>query len=497
MKKLLIVFLALFTHLHHAQSITTLKVNETDNFKDDSRRATLEIKSIHTNKNGKTGLVRLNKKELVFDVINNQNQKTFGKTLRLEKKEGFVGELFFGDEIKIFTVESPSKKERVVNVYKFNLEKNQLKKNVLFNTTISKNSELIKIGNKNKRQTNFAISPDGKYLAISTDNISKNSNAYTIRVYNAQNLELIFKKPFQEHQERYYEHNDLVIDNNLNVYDLGKLFTKGKSEKKKGKANYNFVLNKITKKDIHSINIKPDDIHLQSLTAKTFDDDLYLLGFYSEKNTRLAKGACAYVVDLENFKLIKSNKLQFPLDVYNDLYGEKKGERKKDDELGSFEIDHVLKDDHGNNYIIAEKFYITTTYVGGMYGGMTVTTPHYDDIIVLKINAESNIEWGRSIFKRSTSPSYNAFIKNDKLHIILNSGKSITVKNDGRKKVSKGFLESTSLYDFEYSNEGEVSHSKIQDNKNKTNYTPYHGNYENDKFIMISEGNNPKFMILE
>ena len=244
------------------------------------------------------------------------------------------------------------------------------------------------------------------------------------------------------------------------------------------------------------VDIKPEEIHLQSLTVKTFDQNLYLLGFYSEKNTRFAKGACAYVIDLNDFKLIKSNKLQFPADIYNDIYGEKRGERKKDNELGSFEIDHVLKDNNGNNYIIAEQFYVTTNYVGGMYG-VVMSTPHYDDIIVLKINTESNIEWGRSIFKRSTSPSYNAFIKNNNLHIILNSGKSITSKDDGRKKVSKGLFEGTSLYDFEYSQNGEVSYNKIQDNKNKINYTPYYGNYENDKFIMISEGNNPRFMILE
>ena len=41
---------------------------------------------------------------------------------------------------------------------------------------------------QNKRQTNFSISPDNKFIAIATDNIKKNSNSYDIHVFDSETL---------------------------------------------------------------------------------------------------------------------------------------------------------------------------------------------------------------------------------------------------------------------------------------------------------------------
>jgi hypothetical protein len=135
----------------------------------------------------------------------------------------------------------------------------------------------------------------------------------------------------------------------------------------------------------------------------------------------------------------------------------------------------------------------------GMNGaGYWTTTFHYDDILILKFDKEGNVNWGRSVFKRSTTPSYNAFLKNNELHILLNSGKNLTEKSDGRTKVSRGWFESTALYDFKYSNNGDVEYNKIQDNKGNNFYTPYFGTFNNDRFVVISDGGRKKqFMILE
>lgn len=133
-----------------------------------------------------------------------------------------------------------------------------------------------------------------------------------------------------------------------------------------------------------------------------------------------------------------------------------------------------------------------------MNGGYWTTTYHYDDILILKFNAQGELDWGRSIFKRATSPSYNAFLKNDELHVVLNSGKNLTEKKDGRTKASKGWFESSALYDFVYSSNGDVSYDKIQNNKGKTFYLPYYGTFSNNKFIMMSSARKKKqFMILE
>ena len=59
----------------------------------------------------------------------------------------------------------------------------------------------------------FSLSPNGNYFAIATDNIRKNKNSYTIRVFDAKTEKLIFKKAYQEGVKRVFEHNDLYVDN--------------------------------------------------------------------------------------------------------------------------------------------------------------------------------------------------------------------------------------------------------------------------------------------
>jgi len=84
------------------------------------------------------------------------------------------------------------------------------------------------------------------------------------------------------------------------------------------------------------------------------------------------------------------------------------------------------------------------------------------------------------------------------LHVILNSGKNLKEKKDGRVKASKSFWESSSLYDFTYTESGEITREKIQDNNGNTTYIPYLGNYKKGKFIMFNHSkNNRRLMILD
>ena len=199
---------------------------------------------------------------------------------------------------------------------------------------------------------------------------------------------------------------------------------------------------------------------------------------------------------------ISQNKsFKLPESVYKDLYNENKAKRKKNKgkELSSYYVDYVIDDNKGNTYLLAEEFFITTNYVStGAGGGYVQTVFHYNNVLVLKLNAENELEWARSVFKRATGPSYNAFIKNEELHVVLNSGRNLIKKDDGRVKVSKGFLESTSLYDITFNDKGDVSYNKIQDNKGNTFYTPYYGVFNGECFITISRsGGKKQFLILE
>ena len=495
MKKLFFFICTFVLTFTFAQNTSSLTFKESAEYRDEVK--TNNILSIHTTTSGQTGIIRDSKKNILFDIFDKDLNKVFSKVVESSKKETFVGELFFNDEIKFFTEYASNKTERTIYCHIFNIKEQSLKKVTLFETTVNKNESLF--WGKKKRLTNIAISPDGNYVAISTDDIKKDVNSYTIRVFNANTLDIVYTKAYQEDAERYYEHNDMSVDNEATVYSLGKLFLEGRKQKKKGEANYEFILNRITENENKQLNIKLDEDHIQSLNISSINNEIHLLGFFSEKRAGRIKGGCNFIIDTDQFTVKEKRAFNLPGQVYEDLYGYRKAKRKDDKELSGFGVDYVLFDSQGNTYILAEEFYITSQYIyNGNMGGYWSYTYHYDDILILKFSAAGELSWGRSIFKRATSPSYNAFIKDDKLHVILNSGKNLSEKEDGRTKASKGWFESTALFDFVYTADGEVSYDKIQDNKGKTMYIPFYGTFENDSFIMMSDGRTKKqFMILQ
>ncbi len=490
----------LVTVVTFAQNTTKLKVLESTEFKDKIKSG--EVLSIHVSPSGFTGIVRNSKKNLLFDVFNESLERTKNILVPKDKNEIFYSDLTFNNILKVFTVFSPSKKERIVYCHEFNIDNGAHKKTELFKADVEKNQSIF--SGSNKRETGFAMSSNGKYFVVSTDDIKKNSNSYTVHVYNSETLSLIYKKDYQKNIEKFYEPNDLFIDNQANVYSLGKLFLEGRREKKKGKANYDFILNKITKTNTQStkVNFNKEE-HISSLIISNSEEEvLKLMGFYSDEKAGRIKGTLIFDVDTENLKVTKNKSFKLPEDVYNDLYSETTAKRKKDKEaeLSNYYIDYVINDSLGNTYLIAEEFFITQHYVpnGINGGGSWVTTYHYNNILVMKLNPYGELEWGRSIFKRAGAPSYNAFVKNDELHVILNSGKNLTKKDDGRIKVSKGWFESSLLYDIVFNDEGKVLYDKIQDNKGNTFYRPYYGVYNRDRFITISKsGGKKQFLILE
>lgn len=500
-KKLLpLVLLCLCVFISNAQekSTTKLKITESAEYKDEVKVEGIDV--IYTNSAGKTAIVRFGKKNILLDVFDSNLDKDFFKLIKKEKKEVYKGHLSYNDEIKVFTVYSPKRKERILYCHTFNIKNNTHQKTKLFEANVKKGGGLF--SGSNKRQTSFAISPNQQYIAIATDNIKKKSNSYAIHVFNSTDLSLMFKKSYQDHEKNYFEHNDLYIDDEATVYSLGKLYLEGRFDKNNGKANYEFVLHKISQKGTSHTSIELEDEFVRTLVMNQNKNQLHLLGFYSEKNSNRIKGGCDFIINEATLDVVSEKKTELPQEVYEDLYGDRRGKRKKEKgkELRNFYVDYTLEDSQGNTYLLAEEFYITTQFVntGLNNNGYWRDTFHYDDILILKFNKNGELSWGRSIYKRATTPSYNAFLKNDELHVILNSGKNLIEKKDGRTKVSKGLFESSSLYDIVFSTEGNVSYDKVQDNSGNTYYMPYYGTYTDGKFITTTTKRKKKqFLKLE
>lgn len=479
-----------------AQS-TYFNITESQKFKDKNK--TTVVEAVYTTDTNETIVARSTFKNLIFEIYDNKANIVFNYEAPLNKRESIVGELFYGNTLKIFTVFSPTKTERVISCHLLNIVDETYKKIELYNTTVEKRQLLF--SGQNKRQTNFSISPNEQFLAIATDNIKKNINSYLIHVFDAQTLQLLYTKEYYSNEEKFFQSSDMAIDNSGNIYNLGKEYIKGRKDKKDNKANYTFVLNKINKESIETQHIAlGEQEYIESLRIIFKEDTMNFVGFYSEERSGRIKGIIQIKIDNNTLAVLEKKSFKLPKEVYEGIYGYRKAVKKSKKELRSFYLDYFLEDEFGNVYIVAEEFYVTQSYVSnGMNGGgYWATTYHYDDILILKFNTEGKLEWGRSIFKKDGSPSYYAFTYRDKLHIFLNSGKNLKEKKDGRVKVSKSWFESSVLYDFVYDKDGNVTREVIQENKGKTRYIPYSGSFRDGKFIMFNHSKNRKrLMILE
>ena len=171
LKKLHYLFL-LFAFSGYTQSETSLSVTETVPFKDESH--TYEILTMKTTEEGFTGLVRQGKRDLAFDIFDSEQKNIFSEVVDIERKEKYIGDVFHGNEFKIITVIRVNKMDREIYCHSFNLKTKTLNKQLLFKTSVKRKQELFYVSNK--RQTSVAISPNGQFMVIATDDYNKNTN---------------------------------------------------------------------------------------------------------------------------------------------------------------------------------------------------------------------------------------------------------------------------------------------------------------------------------
>ncbi|WP_415374101.1 hypothetical protein [Patiriisocius sp. Uisw_017] len=484
MKRILLITLLISQGLIFAQNESNFRVYESPIYKDEVK--TDSVRAIYTSKSGKTGVIRNDKKEIVFDLFDESLTNIHSKLVETDRKETYIGDIFYNNEINVFTETFPDKDIKVLTCYVFNLEDKTNKKIELSSTTIDKKMSLF----SNEKGAEFSMSPDMTSFSITNYTIHRDEIFYHISVFDSKTYELIYSQEVSRNENKFYSLSEIQIDDNKNVFLLSESFYDEETPRLKSEKNRGFIVEKFSESKYSKLDLHIENKYIKSLKAVSNDNEYNLYGFYSDSGLNAIKGVCNILIDIEDFE-IKDKKLQdLPTQIYADLFGSDKAEKKKGKELFEYKIDYILKDNKDNVYLTAEQFYIT--YQNNQ------KVEHYDDILIIKFNPEGDLDWGRSIFKYDYKPSYNAFVKNNNMHIILNSGKKLKELNDGRTKTSKGLFETSALYDFTYKSTGDSEIYKIQNNKNNTYYRPNFGNYVKGKFIMISDSRNERqFMTLE
>ncbi|WP_431128993.1 hypothetical protein [Flagellimonas flava] len=475
---------------------TYFNITETPGYQDTNKASA--VKAVHTTSDGEIAIASVGKKKLMFDVYDDKANRVFNQFTLLEKKESVVDHIAHDNLLKVFTIYKPTKTEREIRCRILDVENKTLEQVELFKAVVEKKQALF--SGQNKRQTHFAVSPNGNYFAIATDNVKKTANSYNVRVYDSHNMELVYTKAFFENPEKFFKSFDMTLSDEGSVFTVGKEYKDGRAERQGENPNYDIVLHKISEENSISSRIGLDsNQHIDDLKIVNKTSHLDLYGFYSETRAGRITGLSKITVDKENIDKADIKLSKLPESVLTDLYSAKRAEVKKDKDLAQYLLDYVIEDDEGNTTLLAEQFYVTQTYVSnGQYGGYMMTVLHYDNILVLRLDNNGDVQWGRSIFKVASAPSYNAFMVKDKLHVMFNTGK-VKTKTDGRVKAKTGIFQKTALYDYVYSIDGEVVQEKIRDNSGINDiYHPYNGSYQDEKFIMLNASNeNKKVMLLE
>jgi len=482
----------------HAQS-TYFNVTETEPFKDSRRGSSLE--GAFTLASGEIVAVRAAKKELLVSSFDANYNLQSDIELNLERKESYLGSSISDEKLRVFTVYDVDKNRREVYCHTYSISSRTVIKTKLYTATSStqKRSKYGAYGPK-KHNENFRGSPDGNYLAFAVDNINSKTNSYSIRVYD-RDLNLVYDRSYYSDIERNFKFDDFIVTNDAEIISVGKLYKVGKKDRRNGKANYDYVIHKVTENENSSSVLRLKNNFINELRFAQTDALIRLFGFYSELSSYRMKGALSYNMQGTNIEDISLKQGPFPETIFQDLFREARAERlkEKEKEFRDFYLDYAFVDENGNSYLLAEEFYITqSTSSNGAMGGMSTSTQyHYDDILIIKFDSAGDILWGRGILKKDNAPSYNALVMDNELHVFFNTGKKIKNKTDGRKKAKRHFFSSTALFDVVFDANGKDTFEMIQENKGKAIYRPYLGTYDFDKFILANLSKSKKqFLIL-
>ena len=472
MKIILTFVLFLFTfNIIHSQEKNRLKVYESIEFPNKTKGDS--IQSVHILRNGITSILKIRKKEILIDIFNDKLEKKGSISFEKNRKETYIGDFKFNDEVRVFTESYPERNILVINCYNFNISSKTKEKKEILKSKIDAKHILFSIDKSNS----ISASLNSKYFSTISHINHDGKIHFNVNVFDSNDFKLIYNKKYERQESQKYSIYETITSNDKDVYILGKSYFNPEKPTVINFKDPHYILDNISSLGSKNLKINPSNKHLKSLKPFLIGNNINIYGFYSEKKIGQIKGVFNFSVEKKNLKINNESFENLPKKVYEDMLGAKKSDKAK--ELKNFNLNYIIKDNEDSIYLLAEEFYRTSSQQGGSF-------PHYDDIIIVKINNKGQILWGRNIVKRDNYTNYNAFLdKGNSLHILLNSGKKLSLKNDGRVKVNQGVFESSSLYDISFTpKEGNFNFQKIQDNKDNTHYLPNYGEFVNGKFIM-------------
>lgn len=286
------------------------------------------------------------------------------------------------------------------------------------------------------RDTNFGfrISNDSTKVLVYHDTPyeKKSNESFSLKVYNTD-LTLLWQKRLElPYDKGTFEINDYIVDNKGDVYMVSGISTDKSAPAKNWKSarrkryvlvSYSWQNNKVKEYDV---NLK-DKWIISLTTGVDPNNNLVIGGFYSNDQYFTIAGTFFFAIDGETKTIKKKGLMPFSEGFLKQFMSEKRA--GKGQELSDFYFDHFVLAEDGSALIVAEQYYVTERVSTDFTTGRTVVTYVYnfDDIIVVKMNADGVMEWAQKIAKRQNTASdkgahssYALARVGEKLHFIFN-----------------------------------------------------------------------------
>ncbi len=380
------------------------------------------------------------------------------------------------DQLQIFS--SHSDKEKFINSFYIDeIDKSSLKFKGDEKTLAKINFE----GGKKANSGNFTmrISPDSSkvLLFLNKPYEKKENESFDLVAYD-KDWNLIWENQVTlPYPDKKFSFDDIKIDNSGNVHIVGTKFFE-KSQVEKGKPGYAYhVLSYYSKgKELKDLEIKLGDKFISHIqTAISDNNELICGGFYSEYKTGI-KGSYFMKFNLENQSVISNSFDEFSTNFITQNLSEKqikkveKKEKKgKEPSLFKYYLDDIIFDQEGGAYLIGEQFYIRERVTTRTQNGITTTSTtyiyYYNDIIVIRMDANGKISWSKKIPKKQRTSNDSGFFSSYVLSLV--DDKMYFVFNDNPKNLY-ATEKSSGIFYFTGRKESLVTMVEMDQNGNQT-----------------------------
>ena len=373
------------------------------------------------------------------------------------------------DEVKGFGLQ---------NLYKnFNLSSNNLglfevEKNSDFNFfkgTISSDVS----DNRSRSDLVFKINKAKTFFSVAL--------AYSFEDNDITKLFLFDSNLNKQNEKEFAFEKNVVINKNIDLHDsLGviyltqKVFPKRLRDKEIG-GKYNYEVKRISKDETNIKIIDVENHFLTSLTSFYYENKLYGIGFYSDRDDFQYSGIAYYDLDAQNLEIKNFKYSPFPQQFILDKYG-----KLNDKEFKNIVINGFYRDEKKDFFIHAEETYRTVTS-----GQNAQSYQSFDDIISLSLTSYGDIVTARNINKvqsiisneDSSFLSYTSFVLNNKNYFFINA-KDKLKDLSGERVEFKGanVVGNANLYIISVDNDGKFEYKEVISNDN------------NEVSFMVSKG---------